>query len=451
MPRSLLAALVMVFALAPLTGCTFGGIDFPQLGRTGRVHPALESKPIPAGLGVNVHFYDGRDRGLAMIAQAGMDMVRKDALWQACETTPGQYDFGRPDRLIADLERLGLSLLFGIEYGNPLYDDGQAPRTEECRKAYARFCAALVRRYAGKKVIWELWNEPNLDIFWAPASDVDRYMAWCRAVVPAIRQADPKACIVGPALGRCDFVFLEQCFERGLLDLVDGVTVHPYRGGLARYPKTVEPKERLALRCDPESALRDYDRISALIERYKPAGKRIPILSGEWGYSTTYITRALQGKYLARQWLANMAYGVPISLWYDWHDDGPKPGDMEQNFGTVTHDYKPKPAYVAAGTLIAELRGYRVVGRAKLASKNDFAVVFRKGETHKLAIWTRGEPHDVVIGSGLSVAGAVDYQGRSIDVPAGSQQPVDDAPRYLTLGEPIPAWLKTPGNAGRRP
>jgi len=442
LPRDVLAALVMVFALAPLTGCTFGVISVPQLSGTGRVHPALESKPIPAGLGVNIHFYDGRDGGLPMLAQAGIDMVRKDVLWHVCETAPGRYDFSRPDRLIADLESLGLGLMLGVEYGNPLYDDGEAPRTEECRKAYARFCAALVRRYAGKNVIWELWNEPNLDIFWVPASDVDQYIAWCKAVVPAILQADPNACIVGPALGRCDFVFLEQCFQRGLLDLIDGVTVHPYRGGLARYPKTVEPKQRLPLRSDPESALRDYDRIRALIERYKPAGKRIPILSGEWGYSTTYVDRALQGKYLARQWLANMAYGVPISLWYDWHDDGAKAGDMEHNFGTVTHDYKPKPAYVAMGTLIAELRGYTVVGRVKLASKNDFAVVFAKGDARKLAIWTRGEPHDVVLGAGIRVSGAVDHLGRPIDVPTGSRQQVTDAPRYLTICGPTPLWLE---------
>ena len=435
-------SLAMLYTLASPTGCAPEVISVSQFGGTGRVHPALESKPIPAGLGVNVHFYEGRDRGLSMIAQAGVDMVRNAVLWHVCETEPGRYDFTRPDQLVAGLERLGLGLLLGIEYGNPLYDDGQAPRTKACRKAYARFCTALVRRYAGKRIIWELWNEPNIDIFWVPRSNVDHYMAWCKAVAPAIRQADPDSCIVGPALGRSDLIFLKECFERGLLELVDGVTVHPYRGGLARHPKVVAPKDRLPLRADPESALRDYDRMRVLIELYKPAGKRIPILSGEWGYSTTYITRALQGKYLARQWLANMSYGIPINLWYDWHDDGPDPNDMEQNFGTVTHDYKPKPAYVAMKTLIAQLRGYTVVGRVKLASKNDFAVVLAKGDSRKLAIWTRGGPHAVELGGGIHVDCGVDHLGQVIDVPKGSLQEVTDGPRYLTLAEPFPAWLK---------
>lgn len=43
---------------------------------------------------------------------------------------------------------------------------------------------------------------------------------------------------------------------------------------------------------------------------------------------------------------------VPLSIWYDWHDDGQDPKEKEHNFGTVTWDYQPKPAYLAAQTLI---------------------------------------------------------------------------------------------------
>jgi hypothetical protein len=50
----------------------------------------------------------------------------------------------------------------------------------------------------------------------------------------AIRQHDHDACIVAPAVSGFDFAFLESCFDRGLLELVDGVSVHPYRNaGLA--------------------------------------------------------------------------------------------------------------------------------------------------------------------------------------------------------------------------
>ena len=54
----------------------------------------------------------------------------------------------------------------------------------------------------------------------------------------------------------------------------------------------------------------------------------------------------------------------------------------------------------------------------------------RWGDARKLAIWTRGEPHDVVLGAGIRVSGAVDHLGQPIDVPIGSRQRVTDAPLW---------------------
>jgi polysaccharide biosynthesis protein PslG len=50
---------------------------------------------------------------------------------------------------------------------------------------------------------------------------------------------------------------------------------------------------------------------------------------------------------------------VPISIWYDWKNDGPDLAEREHNFGTVTHDLQPKPAYTALQTLTKELRDFR--------------------------------------------------------------------------------------------
>jgi len=102
-----------------------------------------------------------------------------------------------------------------------------------------------------------------------------------------------------------------------------------------------------------------------------------------------------QGQYLPRQFLVNLMNGVPLSIWYDWHDDGQDPKDGEQNFGTVTWDYKPKPTYHAAQTLIKELRGYRYTRRLALPSADDYAVVFTNGPRQKLVFWTTGVPHRV--------------------------------------------------------
>ena len=110
-----------------------------------------------------------------------------------------------------------------------------------------------------------------------------------------------------------------------------------------------------------------------MIERYAPSSKkdRIPILSGEWGYSTFKrgVTLETQAAFAARQQLSNLLNGVPLSIWYDWKNDGPDPNENEHNFGTVRPDLEPKPAYVALRTLTHQLSGYRVAAAPPAAER----------------------------------------------------------------------------------
>lgn len=37
--------------------------------------------------------------------------------------------------------------------------------------------------------------------------------------------------------------------------------------------------------------------------------------------------------------MLNVAWGVNLSIWYDWHDDGPDGTDAESNFGLTRFAY----------------------------------------------------------------------------------------------------------------
>ncbi len=426
MRRSKMALVLIVVGLgiAGGSGCQRARQPIRSLNVT--LHPALTMKPVAEGEGVNIHFYKGVPQDWKMLEEAGVGIVRMDAGWSGAEKSPGKYDFSHYDTLMVRLERRHMRLLLILDYGNPLYDNGLPPHSDSALVASAKFCGALARRFRKKPVIFELWNEPNLKTFWRPKPNAMQYLAWARTVTRAIREANPTACVIGPAASRFDLDFMRPLFKKEYLNLVDGVSVHPYRSSSR----------------GPETAIPEYEMLRALIEEYKPPGKKLPIVSGEWGYSTVSTPPVLQAKYLARQWLTNLSLGIPISIWYDWHDDGQNPQNGEHHFGTVTWDYKPKPSFKAMKTLIAQLKGFRTGARIGFVDLHDFVVPFYNGKAVKLALWTTGESHRLELGRGIRIARAVNFQGRPRQFWGLPRVTVTNAPLYIQLANPVPEWLR---------
>jgi polysaccharide biosynthesis protein PslG len=141
----------------------------------------------------------------------------------------------------------------------------------------------------------------------------------------------------------------------------------------------------------------------------------------------------------------NLANGVPISIWYDWHDDGTEPSEPEHHFGTVRFPYHAdrqpvydaKPAYLAVQTLTGGLAGYCFKERVRAGSpENDYVLAFAKGDRTCLAAWTTSpEPHAVLIPGLSGRYQAVGHAGQSLPTPdagaGGLTVALTDAPQYL--------------------
>ena len=112
---------------------------------------------VPHGFGLNIHFTGAPTQKLDSLQESGVGWVRMDFFWGAIEKKPGVYDFSAYDALIGGLTARHLSAIFILDYGNDLYQKGP-PRSPAARAAFARFAAAAVKRFAGKPVLWELWN-----------------------------------------------------------------------------------------------------------------------------------------------------------------------------------------------------------------------------------------------------------------------------------------------------
>ncbi|MDP6635443.1 MAG: cellulase family glycosylhydrolase [Phycisphaerae bacterium] len=345
----------------------------------------LPKPVIPNGFGVNIHFR-GEPKDLDLIRDGGFKFIRMDLAWAGVERKKGVYDFAKSgyDALTAGCVKRGIRILYILDYSNKLYESERSVRTAEGRRAFAAFAQAAATRYKGKGILWEIWNEPNIKIFWRPQPSVDDYCKLVELTAPLVKKADPSGLVVAPATSEIPFKWLEACFKKGMLKWIDVLSVHPYR-----------PHR-------PETVIKDYARLRILIKRYAPRGVKIPIISGEWGYSNinwdkARLSNEKQARYLVREFLINLHQNIPVSIWYDWKNDGVDPNEREHHFGTVTHDLKPKAAYTAAAALSKNLAGFSIDRRLPPADDKNFAFLLKKGKRRAVAFWTTGEACEVTL------------------------------------------------------
>jgi len=330
--RALVCALmVSPFIWSVRSGC----LGVHQATAAGLAVSRIPGSAVPDGLGVNIHWTNPRPGEMRMLTATGLRWIRMDFSWAATETQKGRYNFAAYVRLITALRLYHIRPVLILDYGNPLYQHDSFPSTPVARAAFSRWAVAAVTTFRGDGVMWEMYNEPNGMGHATPA----QYAKLALEVGRAVHQADPHALYVGPALAGMDQRWFKQILQDGVLKQFDAVTVHPYR------------------QTPPETVQADYAKFRQLIARYAPAGKVVPLISGEWGYSTTWMKRNAnrQGKYLAREFLTNLMCRIPLSIWYDWHNDGtfgsghPKTGRIEithitlSNAGGVT-----KPMHLLA-------------------------------------------------------------------------------------------------------
>jgi hypothetical protein len=387
---------------------TIIGLIFLVIPYVSTLSPLSLTKPVTDGFGINIHFTHPKAGELEMIAEAGFKWVRMDFLWDSTEKKKGEYDFKDFEFLMTELEKHNMSAIFILDYGNKLYDKPTAVTTDVGRKAYAQWAATAVDHFKGRGILWEIWNEPNGNGFWNGHANVHEYIPMALEAVKAIRAKTPSEIIIGPATSGVDHGFLEECFKAGLLDYWDAVSVHPYR------------------RSKPETVLSDYNKLKNAIAKHAPKEKNIPIISGEWGYSAAWqlFNETVQGKYLPRELLTNVLNDIPISIWYDWHNDSTNKTDFESNFGTVFNEYqsganpvyKPKEAYLSAKTMYTVLKGCHFVKRIATNDLNDYVMLFSDGKNLRLVSWTTStKEHEIKIPSDNCDFDLIHHKGSPVE------------------------------------
>lgn len=348
--------------------------------------------------GVSIHELQ-RETDFNLIKKSGISIVRDAFVWDIIEKEKGVYNFSNNglinyDEFIQKYKNNHIRPYIMLLYSNKLYSNEENINNHEVKDAYSKWAAECAKRYKNNHIIWEIYNEPNLETFWKPqVNSAYHYTNVVKKVAPLIKKNDPTATVVAPALsglGDVSLPWMEETFRQGILNYIDAISVHPYRDS------------------NPESVIEDYYKLKELISKYTK--KDMPIISSEWGYSNvikkesesnshTVSNELEQAQYISRMILINQYQNIKYSIVYEWKDDGQNRYSIEHNFGLYKYNQKtPKKAGLALEILIKTLGDYKFIERIDTGRNEDYLFKYlnREGQT-AYAFWTTNSEHSFIL------------------------------------------------------
>jgi hypothetical protein len=193
-----------------------------------------------------------RRGNLDRLRATGAGLVRQTFDWARIEPAPGHYELSFYDGYVAALAKRHLRLLpilfnpppfRSSAPANPLRGTYPPRRPAEM----GDFGAVLARRYGRGGSFWsehpelprlpvrswQVWNEPNLPVYWPSGPDAGEYVGLLRATARGIRRVDPGAEIVTAGLpdssrGVPLDEYVTAMYDAGGAGAFDVLAVNPY-------------------------------------------------------------------------------------------------------------------------------------------------------------------------------------------------------------------------------
>ncbi|GMU20847.1 MAG: hypothetical protein AMXMBFR13_09430 [Phycisphaerae bacterium] len=317
----------------------------------------------PMGAGLYLYRWNGNHQAKAKMTQlaelarhAGVKWTREEFLWHTIEPVEGQFNWSFYDQMVEVALSQGISVYGLLDY----WSSWTRPNTQEGIDAYCRWVREVVRRYKDRIRHWEIWNEPNI-FFWTGPKEM--YATLLTQAYEAVKSEDPSAIVMGCSTSGIDTEFIRNVMAWG--GKFDALTIHPYRG-----------------RLEDLGYIRELREVKKLVN-----GRDVWIT--EIGFPSqlgTGWSERRQASLAARVYLTSLASGAARSVsWYDFRNDGPDRFEMEQNFGLVRDDFRPKPAYRALATVCRTLAGYRLTGEVDVGM-GAYAFRFTNGQADIVAV-----------------------------------------------------------------
>jgi polysaccharide biosynthesis protein PslG len=317
----LLAALVAL----PLAGCSAFSPDSSEPGDAApRPKPTVTTTPVPGGVAADffgMHDSDPVGKSWPKVPVGSLRVWDAGVVWRQVETAPGVYDFGRLDAIVKSardhkaqtLIVLGQTPTFHARKPKKVGSYGPGAASMPDLAAWTAYVQAVVQRYAGDDVAFQVWNEANVEGYWnGTPRQMAKLTAAARTVVDAVT---PKPVLVAPAMAVRNIgqraglrdLYAKKVAGVPVADLVDVVS-------LQLYPE---------VDAGPERSLELLDAARGILARAGVAADK-PIWDTEVNYGlqggevATPASTEQQQANVALTYLINAAGGIGRVYWYAW-------------------------------------------------------------------------------------------------------------------------------------
>jgi len=294
---------------------------------------------------------------LNQLEELGIGTVRIDILWSDVYRGPNRLDFSRYDDLIRRIRDHRLNILAVLQYNKidrvETLEVWNQPPTDFYE--FAAYVNATVSRFKSEIHHWEIWNEPNLPIYWAgPKDRLSRYCRLLRLSYAAAKAADPGCQVLNGGLTEPLTEDLRNFYFHGGKNSSDILNIHTF----------LNPQDPRS----PEKFHRTLSEIEKLMDHNGDGNKKIwitemgcPGVPGHrmplsW-FAGGPVDEATQAEWVKTQYGLLAAHPrIEKLFWAFYRDTDQEFKDATDYLGLVRHDLTPKPAFFKLKELIRHSR-----------------------------------------------------------------------------------------------
>lgn len=344
------------------------------------------------------------ERFAQLAALAGANWIRDRIKWAGAQTGPDTFAENTTYDSAATLQaRYGLKVL-QVFHDTPGWTvdkqlDGEHPsgRFPRDLRVLYKFCETMARRYQGKVLAWEPWNEANITVF--GGHTIDEMCSHQKAAYLGFKAGNPSVTVCWNVYaGSGTSLHAQGVLENEAWPYFETFNIHTYS--------------------DPDSYLTEFAPA-----RQAACGR--PIWLTECGILLKWKTgqpwcelspedELRQAQFIVRSYAGSLFAGVSRHFFFILGNYA----ENEKQFGILRNDQTPRPGYVALAAVGRLLAGAGCLGRW-LPKENPALRVYAfrarpDGRQKDVLVAWGQNPTNFVLPENLSVEVIYDYLGRSI-------------------------------------